>query len=149
MALWSSSTFVWDGGEEGTFRQLPSKPPVSGPFSPAGTPVDILAGTLTGTLWCSGRRAARRRDRLHACWLPQREGRRIVPAGRIRDGRGSPLDKADGSVVREAMSSWISQATDWTDTEVDLIVADYFDMLRLERAGGPEQASREIKVDYI
>ena len=27
--------------------------------------------------------------------------------------------------------------TDWTDSEVDLIFADYFDMLRLERSGEP------------
>lgn len=35
------------------------------------------------------------------------------------------------------MSDVDPTGTDWTDTEVDLIVADYFDMLRLERAGEP------------
>jgi hypothetical protein len=33
------------------------------------------------------------------------------------------------------MSEGDPAGTDWTDAEVDLIVADYFDMLRLERAG--------------
>jgi hypothetical protein len=47
------------------------------------------------------------------------------------------LDKARGSVVDEAMSDVDPTGTDWTDTEVDLIVADYFDMLRLERADKP------------
>lgn len=35
------------------------------------------------------------------------------------------------------MSDVDPTGTDWTDTEVDLIVADYFDMLRLERADKP------------
>lgn len=30
-----------------------------------------------------------------------------------------------------------SSGSDWSDTEVDLIIADYFDMLRLELAGQP------------
>lgn len=47
------------GGEGGTFRQLASKHPISGPFGPAGTPVATLAGTLTGTSWRFDRRSAR------------------------------------------------------------------------------------------
>lgn len=35
------------------------------------------------------------------------------------------------------MSEVDPTGTDWTDIEVDLIVADYFQMLRLERAGEP------------
>jgi hypothetical protein len=33
------------------------------------------------------------------------------------------------------MSTADPTGTDWTDREIDLIVADYFDMLRLELAG--------------
>jgi hypothetical protein len=32
--------------------------------------------------------------------------------------------------------------SDWSDGEIDLIVADYFDMLRQERAGRNAPASR-------
>jgi hypothetical protein len=35
------------------------------------------------------------------------------------------------------MSGMNPAGADWSDTEVDLIVADYFEMLRLERAGQP------------
>ena len=45
------------------------------------------------------------------------------------------LDKLTGWVLNSRMAENDPTGTNWSDREVDLIVADYFDMLRLELAG--------------
>ena len=45
------------------------------------------------------------------------------------------LDKSCGRVLNSRMTETDPTGTDWSNREVDLIVADYFDMLRLELAG--------------
>jgi hypothetical protein len=116
------------GGEDGTFRHLPSKLPISGSFRPGGTPVANLAGTLTGTSWHPDRRSQDGTSQVLTLWLPSSSYRKDAPR---------PLDKSWEIVVHEAISDADPTGTDWSDTEVDLIVADNFDMLRLERAGEP------------
>lgn len=44
------------------------------------------------------------------------------------------LDLRTGRVLNCRMADHDPRGTDWTDREIDLIVADYFDMLRLELA---------------
>src|SRR5262245_41698973 len=39
--------------------------------------------------------------------------------------------------MAKTMSSSDPTGTDWTEREIDLIVADYFEMLRMERTGQP------------
>ena len=52
------------------------------------------------------------------------------------------LDSIGPSRYLWLMSTAKTAGTDWTDGEIDLIVADYFDMLKLEISGVPYVKAR-------
>jgi len=59
----------------------------------------------------------------------------VRPAAKIRAVSLLPLDSTIGLCCRDRMGALDPSGTDWSDREIDLIVADYFEMLALELAG--------------